>query len=256
MIFFLLILPTIHYSHFPTCWTDLPRVTRFWFLHSGTLVQATWGPPEVTLDLPDSIQLIYGFHSPHAAVSFIYIMPWNRRGTHIMPSRDERNWRSCSCTWRVTADFQPHHNYVTAFHLPNQLPIEYSQLCTTDMDNGLCGLLNECCWLTITFAVFGKRNPERPPGTLQNIQVAVLVRWQPTITVKTSPIWTYQFSITLTSDLSPRSDPINYWLTLSDAICAAVCIKSWNSQNFRNTTNSLLFMFIYGCHHFRHSHVT
>ena len=46
-----------------------------------------------------------------------------------------------------------HHNndYVTAFHLAGWPPVEDSKPCTTDMDSVLCGLLNACCQVTITY---------------------------------------------------------------------------------------------------------
>jgi len=46
-----------------------------------------------------------------------------------------------------------------------------------DVDNELCGLMNAHCLVTITWAVFAKQSPERPPRTVQNTEVAVLVRW-------------------------------------------------------------------------------
>jgi len=43
------------------------------------------------------------------------------------------------------------NDYVTAFHFTCRPPVEDSQrFAATDMDNGLCGLLNACHWVTIT----------------------------------------------------------------------------------------------------------
>jgi len=48
--------------------------------------------------------------------------------------------------------FDYHNNdYVTAFHLASRLSVEDSLPCATDMDNWLCGLLNACCQVTITY---------------------------------------------------------------------------------------------------------
>ena len=43
------------------------------------------------------------------------------------------------------------NDYVTTFHFMCRPPVEDSQrFAATDMDNGLCGLLNACHWVTIT----------------------------------------------------------------------------------------------------------
>ena len=46
-----------------------------------------------------------------------------------------------------------HHNsdYITAFHLARWLSVEDLQPCATDMDSGLCGLLNARHQVTITY---------------------------------------------------------------------------------------------------------
>jgi len=68
----------------------------------------------------------------------------------MMSSIDERNWERCSCTRQVTSCrlSSNHCNYISTFHHSGQLPVEDSQLCATDVDNGLCGLLNECTLLS------------------------------------------------------------------------------------------------------------
>jgi len=57
-------------------------------------------------------------------------------------------------------------NYIMHFML---LAGYLSRTCSyvlIDVDNGLCSLLNEHCWVTITRAVFGKQYPERLLRTL------------------------------------------------------------------------------------------
>jgi len=93
---------------------------------------------------------------------------------HMLPSRDETKWARCSCTRRVTSSSPStviyRRNYATTFHIkgwPGCLSrTRRLQYALTDVDNGLCGLLKAHCWLTITWAVFGKQWPERQPKTL------------------------------------------------------------------------------------------
>jgi len=42
------------------------------------------------------------------------------------------------------------NNYITTFHLARRPSVEDLQPCATDVDNGLCGLLNVCHRVTIT----------------------------------------------------------------------------------------------------------
>ena len=55
-------------------------------------------------------------------------------------------------TCLVRRTFNCHNNdYITAFHLAGRSAVDDSQLCTTDMDNGLCSLLNACHQVTVAY---------------------------------------------------------------------------------------------------------
>ena len=43
------------------------------------------------------------------------------------------------------------NDYVTTFHIAGRPPVKDSQPWAPDMDNGLCGLLNACHQVTITY---------------------------------------------------------------------------------------------------------
>ena len=51
----------------------------------------------------------------------------------------------------VTQTVRPWQDYITAFHLVGQPLVKDSQPCATDMDSGLCSLLNACGRVTITY---------------------------------------------------------------------------------------------------------
>ena len=81
----------------------------------------------------------------HAADSVVYSLP-----CILLLSRDERNSARCIChMWAMShRPFDRRNNdYVTAFLRP---PVEDLQPCATDVDSGLCNLLNAHHRVTIT----------------------------------------------------------------------------------------------------------
>ena len=99
------------------------------------------------------LQWTHRLHFPHAATSLVYsTLPTLCCHPGIKEIKQDA---AVACTMWVTSlrPFDCHNNdYITMFHLACQPPLEDSQPCAsaTDMDSGLCGILNACRQVIIT----------------------------------------------------------------------------------------------------------